>query len=182
VVLDAPPTGRICQFLGVNSELAGLAKVGPIKSQADKVMELLRSPRTAVHLVTILEEMPVQETSDGIAELRAAGLPVGGIVVNLVRPQALSPGALAQVRDDAVDPTAITSELSRARVDVDAALVRALVAEARDHAVRRQLEDEQRTLVAAEGLPTYELPRIAAGIDHGALVELAQLLRHQGMA
>jgi anion-transporting ArsA/GET3 family ATPase len=182
VVLDAPPTGRICQFLGVNSELAGLAKVGPIKSQADKVMELLRSPRTAVHLVTILEEMPVQETSDGITELRAAGLPVGGIVVNLVRPQALSPGALARVRDDAVDPTAITSDLSRARVDVDAALVRSLVAEARDHAVRRQLEDEQRTLVSAEGLPTYELPRIAAGIDHGALVELAQLLRNQGMA
>ncbi|RYC03288.1 ATPase [Nocardioides ganghwensis] len=182
VVLDAPPTGRICQFLGVNSELAGLAKVGPIKSQADKVMELLRSPRTAVHLVTILEEMPVQETSDGIAELRAAGLPVGGIVVNLVRPQALSTGALAQVRNDAVDPTAITSDLARARVDVDAALVESLVAEARDHAVRRHLEDEQRALVAAEGLPTYELPRIAGGIDHGALVELAQLLRTQGMA
>jgi anion-transporting ArsA/GET3 family ATPase len=182
VVLDAPPTGRICQFLGVNSELAGLAKVGPIKSQADKVMELLRSPRTAVHLVTILEEMPVQETSDGIAELRAAGLPVGGIVVNLVRPRALGAGALAQVREDAVDPTAITSDLARARVDVDAALVESLLAEARDHAVRRHLEDEQRTLVAAEGLPTYELPRIAAGIDHGALVELAQLLRQQGMA
>lgn len=182
VVLDAPPTGRICQFLGVNSELAGLAKVGPVKSQADKVMELLRSPRTAVHLVTILEEMPVQETSDGIAELRDAGLPVGGVVVNLVRPQALSPAALAQVRDDAVDPTAITSDLSRARVDVDAELVRSLVEEARDHAVRRRLEDEQRTLVAAEGLPTYELPRVAAGIDRGALVELAQLLRRQGMA
>ena len=45
VVLDAPPTGRICQFLGVNSELAGLAQVGPIKGQADKVMALLRSPR-----------------------------------------------------------------------------------------------------------------------------------------
>ena len=97
VVLDAPPTGRICQFLGVNSELAGLAKVGPIKTQADKVMDLLRSPRTAVHVVTILEEMPVQETVDGIAELRAAGLPVGGIVVNLVRPRDLSPSALAQV-------------------------------------------------------------------------------------
>ena len=182
VVLDAPPTGRICQFLGVNSELAGLAKVGPIKSQADKVMALLRSPRTAVHLVTILEEMPVQETSDGVAELRAAGIPVGGVVVNLVRPQALSPASLALVRDDAVDPTAITSDLARARVDVDAALVRSLVAEARDHAVRRQLEDEQRALVAAEGPPTYELPRLAAGIDRGALLELAQLLRSQGMA
>ncbi|MFC7360315.1 ArsA-related P-loop ATPase [Nocardioides astragali] len=182
VVLDAPPTGRICQFLGVNSELAGLAKVGPIKSQADKVMELLRSPRTAVHLVTILEEMPVQETADGIAELHRAGLPVGGVVVNLVRPRALGASALDQVRDDEVDPTAITSELSRAKVDVDAELVRSLLDEARDHAVRRQLEDEQRTLVEAEDLPTYELPRLAGGIDHGALIELAQLLRTQGMA
>ena len=182
VVLDAPPTGRICQFLGVNSELAGLAKVGPSKTQADKVMELLRSPRTAVHLVTILEEMPVQETSDGIAELRAAGLPVGGVVVNLVRPNALSPSALASVRDDTVDPTGITSELTRARVDVDAGLVESLVAEARDHAVRRQLEDEQRELVAAEGVRTYELPRLPGGIDPGALVELAGLLRHQGLA
>ena len=72
VVLDAPPTGRITQFLNVNSELAGLAKVGPIKNQADTVMTLFRSPRTAVHLVTVLEEMPVQETADGIAELREA--------------------------------------------------------------------------------------------------------------
>jgi anion-transporting ArsA/GET3 family ATPase len=182
VVLDAPPTGRICQFLGVNSELAGLAKVGPVKGQADKVMDLLRSPRTAVHLVTILEEMPVQETADGIAQLREAGLPVGGVVVNLVRPRALGAGALARVRDDTVDSTAIAADLARAMVDVDADLVRSLVDEARDHAVRRRLEDEQRELVVAQDLPTYELPRLAGGIDHGALIELAQLLRTQGMA
>ncbi len=182
VVLDAPPTGRIGQFLGVNSELAGLAKVGPVKAQADRVMELLRSPRTAVHLVTILEEMPVQETSDGIAELRAAGLPVGGVVVNLVRPRALSPSALARVRDDTVDATAIVSELSRAKVDIDSDLVESLIDEARDHAVRRQLEEDQRVLVEAEAVPTYELPRLAGGIDLGALLDLAQLLRRQGMA
>src|SRR5918993_594315 len=80
IVLDAPPTGRIAQFLNVNNELAGLAKVGPIRSQADNVMSLLRSSRTAIHLVTVLEEMPVQETGDGIAELRAPGLPVGGVI------------------------------------------------------------------------------------------------------
>lgn len=182
VVLDAPPTGRIGQFLGVNSELAGLAKVGPVKSQADNIMDLLRSPRTAVHLVTLLEEMPVQETSDAVAELRDAGLPVGGIVVNLVRPQALGSGALARVREGTVDPTAITSDLTRAKVDVDADLVASLLDEARAHAVRRSLEDEQRALVAAEDVPTYELPRLASGIDRGALVELAQLLRRQGMA
>ena len=73
IVLDAPPTGRIAQFLNVNNELAGLAKVGPIKSQADTVTTLLRSPRTAIHLVTVLEEMPVQETADG--DRRAARRP-----------------------------------------------------------------------------------------------------------
>src|SRR6201991_523681 len=86
VVLDAPPTGRIAQFLNVNSELAGLAKMGPVRAQADTVMTLLRSDRTAVHLVTVLEDMPVQETADGIDELREAKLPVGGVVVNVTRP------------------------------------------------------------------------------------------------
>lgn len=83
VVLDAPPTGRIAQFLNVNGELAGLAKVGPIRNQADNVMTLLQSGLTAVHLVTVLEDMPVQETADGIVELRAASLPVGAVISTL---------------------------------------------------------------------------------------------------
>src|SRR4249919_103315 len=33
VVLDAPPTGRVVRFLNVNHEVAGVAKVGPIRSQ-----------------------------------------------------------------------------------------------------------------------------------------------------
>ena len=53
-------------------EVGGLAKVGPIKNQSEGVMAVLRSPQTAVHLVTLLEEMPVQETLDGVAELAVA--------------------------------------------------------------------------------------------------------------
>lgn len=107
VILDAPPTGRIAQFLNVNDELAGLAKVGPVKGQADTVMRLLRSPRTAVHMVTLLEEMPVQESLDGIAELEAAGLRVGGVIVNLVRPQDLDDAAREQLLAGEVDQAAI---------------------------------------------------------------------------
>ena len=70
VVMDAPPTGRITRFLNVNDEVAGLARIGPIHNQAQAVMRVLKSPETAVHLVTLLEEMPVQETVDGVAELR----------------------------------------------------------------------------------------------------------------
>jgi anion-transporting ArsA/GET3 family ATPase len=67
VVMDAPPTGRIGRFLNVSTEVSGLAKVGPIKTHADTVGRVIRSPQTAVHFVTTLEEMPVQETLDGIA-------------------------------------------------------------------------------------------------------------------
>lgn len=182
VVLDAPPTGRISQFLNVNSELAGLARMGPIKGQADKVMTLLRSPRTTVHLVTILEEMPVQETIDGIAALAEVGLPVGGVVVNLVHPHGLRADQLAGARTGSTDRAAITDELAAAGIEPAPGLVDGLLEEARDHAVRRALEDTQRDLVAALDRPTYELPRLASGVDLGALYELAALLKDQGMA
>lgn len=182
IVLDAPPTGRIAQFLNVNSELAGLAKVGPIKAQADTVTTLLQSPRSAVHLVTVLEEMPVQETVDGVAELRAAGLPVGGIVVNLVRPQDLGAGAREQLLAGEVDTTALSASLRKAGIDAEPAMVSALVAEGRDHAERRQLEDEQREIIAGASLPTYELPKLPGGADIAGIYELAGALAEQGMA
>ena len=81
VILDAPPTGRIGRFLNVNTEVAGVAKVGPIRAQADSIMQLLKSDVTRVHLVTSLEEMPVQETLDAIDELGAIGLTIGTVIV-----------------------------------------------------------------------------------------------------
>lgn len=182
VVLDAPPTGRITQFLNVSDELAGLAKVGPIKNQADTMMTLFRSPRTAVHLVTVLEEMPVQETADGIEELRAAGLPVGGVIVNLVRPRDLPDDALALAAAGKLDKEAVRAQLDAVGVSTTKTLVDGLAAEARDHAERRALEESQRALVDQLGVPTYELERLAGGIDLGGLYDLAATLRDQGLA
>lgn len=182
IVLDAPPTGRITQFLNVNNELAGLAKVGPIKAQADTVTTLLRSPRTAVHLVTVLEEMPVQETADGVVELRAAGMPVGGVIVNLVRPQDLDVEARTALLADEVDTKALAKALGAAGIKAPTRIVPTLIAEGRDHAERRQLEDSQRSIVEAIDVPTYELPLLAGGADLGGLYELASALTEQGLA
>ena len=182
VVLDAPPTGRITQFLNVSNELAGLAKVGPIKSQSDTMMTLFRSPRTAVHLVTVLEEMPVQETADGIAELHHVKLPVGGVVVNMTRTSDLSEADLVAARSGTLDGAAIGADLAAIGLPHDEALVSGLLTEAQEYAERRALEDSQREVVAGLGVPTYELPRFAGGVDLGALYELAELLRKQGMA
>ena len=182
VVLDAPPTGRITQFLNTNNAMAGLAKVGPIKSQAEMVMALFRSPRTAVHLVTVLEEMPVQETVDGIAELRAADLPVGTIIVNQVRPQDLGPDELKAARDGRLDRETTAKDLASAGVEVTDELLDGLLTEAHDHAVRRGLEDSQREVVEQLDVEAYELPRLPGGVDLGGLYELAADLKEQGVA
>jgi anion-transporting ArsA/GET3 family ATPase len=182
VVLDAPPTGRIAQFLGVNDELAGLARMGPIKSQADSVTRLFRSSQTACHLVTVLEEMPVQETADGIAELRRHGIPVGGVVVNQVRPRDLDQDDLTAIRANKVAKKRVAGDLTRAGLPGSGTLVTGLLNEARDHAERRALEDSQRAVVQTLEVPSYELPLLVGGIDLGGLYELAGYLRDQGMA
>jgi anion-transporting ArsA/GET3 family ATPase len=181
IVLDAPPTGRITQFLNTNHELAGLAKVGPIKSQADAVTMLFRSPRTAVHLVTLLEEMPVQETADGITHLREAELPVGAVIVNMVRPQDLDADDLEAAMAGKISRKQTATDLAKAGVDVTDQLVDGLLSEAHDHAERRALEDSQRAVVEGLGVTSYELGRLPSGVDLGGLYELAAELVTQGM-
>ena len=61
-------------------------------------------------------------------------------------------------------------------------LVAGLLAEAHDHAVRRELEDAQRTVVAGLGVPVQELPRLSGGVDLGGLYELAADLKQGGLA
>jgi anion-transporting ArsA/GET3 family ATPase len=182
VVLDAPPTGRIAQFLNVNGEFGDLARVGTVRGQTERVMGLLKSRRTAVHLVTVLEDMPVQETADGITELQASGIPVGGVVVNLTRPKELDDEARDAAIAGLLPRAEIEADLAKVGIDVTPELLEGLLEEARAHAERRDLEDEQRERITTLGVPTYELTRLADGIDLGGLYELAAQLRDQGMA
>ncbi|WP_433857479.1 ArsA-related P-loop ATPase [Streptomyces kronopolitis] len=184
VVMDAPPTGRITRFLNVNDEVAGLAKIGPIHNQAQAVMRVLKSPETAVHLVTLLEEMPVQETADGVAELRAAGIPVGGIVINMTRPALLDNGDLDIAARGA--RAGVAKALSQAglggarRGGLADRLIDPLLEQAREHAERVELERAEYAELTAIGLPTYELELLPEGVDLAGLYRLARDLRKQG--
>jgi anion-transporting ArsA/GET3 family ATPase len=178
VVMDAPPTGRITRFLNVNDEVAGLARIGPIHNQAQAVMRVLKSPETAVHLVTLLEEMPVQETLDGVAELRAANLPVGQVMVNMVRPELLDEAALTLAGDKSVRP-AVAETLAAAGLGSAKRLAGPLLAQAGEYAERYALERAQRDLLAEAGLERRELPLLTEGLDLAGLYRLARELRRQ---
>ena len=179
VVLDAPPTGRITRFLNVNNEVAGIAKVGPIRKQADSIMRLLRSRQTAVHLVTLLEEMPTQETIDGVNELTAAGLPVGSILVNQVRKPALRGATLQAAGKNKLDAHEIEAGLKAAGLHSHDGLVEALLKEASDHAERIKLEKAERRRLRSLGSPTIDLAWQPEGIDLAGLYELADEINAQ---
>ena len=178
VVVDAPPTGRIGRFLNITQQVGGIAKVGPLKAQSDGVMAVLRSKVTAVHLVTLLEEMPVQETLDAVQELRGLELPVGGVVVNMVRPPELAPADLLAAERGELD--LVTLEQGLKQVGLDPELAPDLAREASEHAARVALEERGRDSLHGTDRPTYELPLLTE-VDLGSLYELAGLLREQGL-
>jgi len=168
VVLDAPPTGRIGRFLNVTAETARLAKLGPIKTQSEGVAAILRSPMTSVHVVTLLEEMPVQETVDAVAELSALGIPIGNIVVNAARPALLAGTKVTRAE--------LRRGLAAARLPDDRALVAGLHSEAAAYLTRQELEESLRAELAELGRPLVELPLLSAGVDRTGLGTLAGVL------
>jgi anion-transporting ArsA/GET3 family ATPase len=175
VVLDAPPTGRIGRFLNVTAETARLTRVGPIKNQSEGVATVLRSPVTAVHVVTLLEEMPVQETGDAVAELQRLKLPVGNVIINSTQPPLLTHGRLTR--------EAVRRGLAATGLNADREVVAALVEEARGHQARQAVEAELRRDLVALGRPLVELPLLADGVGLPGLYELAGvLLRASGAA
>ena len=187
VVLDAPPTGRIVRFLNVNHEVAGVAKVGPIKSQAESVNRMVRHDTTRIHLVTLLEEMPVQETIDAIHELREADLNVGAIIVNQVRDPLLTEEELAAIsagtaadREEVIE--AVQQDLRTAGVKATKVMVRGLFAQAHALSERVALQEQENAVLVAQGLPLAYLPALPGGVeDGGGLRILADALLEEGI-
>ena len=182
VVMDAPPTGRIGRFLNVSVEVSGLAKVGPVRAHADSVARVIRSPLTAVHFVTTLEEMPIQETLDGLAEMRGLGIQVGGIFINKVHPDGLAEAHLKAAAEGRTDEAEIALGLKAAGLADAQTLAAGLAIELAEHARNVALQERERRELAAAGQPRYELPAITDGIDLGGLYKLAEVLRDQGAA
>jgi anion-transporting ArsA/GET3 family ATPase len=165
VVLDAPPTGRVVPFLRAPETVAELARVGPIRHQADRVRDLLDDPgRTAVVLTCLPEELPVAETLEGVAALREAGLPVAAVIANRITRDRLG-GRAGRLAALARDPAPLAVAAAAAGAAIDPEGLGTLVGEARDR--QRQVARERRLLkelrAGLDGLAMVELPFLAGG-------------------
>ncbi|CAM4112108.1 Arsenical pump-driving ATPase [Mycobacterium basiliense] len=181
IVVDSPPTGRIARFLDVTKAVSDLAKGGPVHSQSEGVVKLLHSDQTAIHLVTLLEALPVQETLEAIEELAEMDLPIGSVIVNRNIPAYLNPADLAKAAEGDVDADSVRSGLAMAGIELADADFAGLLTETIQHATRITARAETAQQLDALQVPRLELPTISDGVDLGSLYELSESLAQQGV-
>ncbi|MCW4352699.1 ATPase [Hoyosella sp. YIM 151337] len=181
VVVDAPPTGRIGTFLDVTKAMADLAKSGPIRSQSEGVVRLLHSDETMVHVVTLLESLPVQETIDAIEELTAKDLRIGSIIVNRNNSMHLPDDLQDAAARGELDRDAAAAGLKRAGLRFSDADLDGLLTQATEHAIRTRAQRESARQLEEIDIPQLSLPTLTEGVDLGGLYELAEALADQGV-
>ena len=116
--------------------MSDLAKGGPVYSQAEGVVKFLHSDQTAIHLVTLLEALPMQETMEAIDELQELGLPIGSVIVNRNIPHYLQPDDLAKAAEGDVDADAVRAGLAAAGIKLNDTDFAGLLTETIQHATR----------------------------------------------
>jgi anion-transporting ArsA/GET3 family ATPase len=109
IVVDAPATGHAITFLTSAAGLVSAARGGPLRTQAQDVVELLSDPsRCRVMLVTLPEDMPVSEAIESAYTLEdKAGVQLGPVIVNACDP---APVGLETPAADAAAAAGVTLE------------------------------------------------------------------------
>lgn len=105
VIIDAPATGHAITFLSVARTVADITPPGPMKEAAERMAQLVESKDGALHVVTLPEEMPVNEGLELLHAGRQKLRMTPGVgFVNRRLPPLLEPGEAGVV--EALDPSA----------------------------------------------------------------------------
>jgi len=121
IVLDAPAAGHAVTFLTSARGLLDAVRVGPVRTQAEEVLDLLTDPaRCQVLQVTLPEETPVNEAVETAARLRErVGVHLGAVVVNGLYPPLAGIDStaelLADVPADEAEPLRAAAAFRRSR-------------------------------------------------------------------
>ncbi len=167
IIVDAPATGHGVTFFKLPRVIRDAVGSGNMHQEADDMWSLLTDPeRTAVHLVSLPEELPVRETTELHRTLgQELGMPLGYLFVNKVPPPLFDPGLAADfalLAERPADPDlGVLWESARIRLG-------------RERAAAGQVD-----ALRALGLPLVELPTLYTprfGPDQVA--QLAERLEH----
>jgi anion-transporting ArsA/GET3 family ATPase len=155
VIVDAPATGHGIGLLRTPKTFGDIARVGPIKRQADTIYSFITDRRlTGVCAVAWPEEMPVNETLDLQSRLDSElGMPLDRVFMNGIYPHLFTDGEARAVAESY--ERTVAREPANAMEVVRRAALRAAVSEhTRDRCHREQLG----RLRKGSGQDVVELP------------------------
>jgi anion-transporting ArsA/GET3 family ATPase len=162
VIVDAPATGHSLALLSTAKTLMEMLPIGPIGRTAEEVNRVLADPRrTAAVIVTIPEEMAVNETIEISSGLRRGGaVAVGPVIANAVWSDRFSVEEARWLMSSGLDGSD------------------ALVAAGRYHVEKRRRAEEQLARLSAElRVAPVELPfSVTAALDRPHLRRLVAAL------
>lgn len=166
VVVDAPPTGRLPRFLDAPRAICELVRAGPIRRQAQGVLDMVLDPsRAQVILVTTPEDMAVTETLEAVEVFEKMGVGLGPIVVN---------GVYEKIPGLGRDGARLREAAAEAGMSAEGAATLTEVAVA--HAARARSQVGAMKPLSAAGLPVVELPYLMT--DHLSRAEAEELGDH----
>ncbi|HSA60078.1 MAG TPA: ArsA-related P-loop ATPase [bacterium] len=139
VIVDAPATGHGLALMEIPSIVSQATRMGPLKSDADKIDRLLRdASQTQVVLATLPEEMPVTEAIEMNASLdRRLGLPLGPFFLNQVEERVFTDAERKKIDRGSDTPALRILRLLAARSDLSAEYAARLEREVRPRPVVR---------------------------------------------
>jgi anion-transporting ArsA/GET3 family ATPase len=165
VIIDAPATGHGVSLLRLPQVILEVIEQGPMADEARRMRALLEDEqRTAMVIVTLLEEMPIRETVELYeTATKTLQMPVGPVIANRVWPSDLSPDEAA--RWLACDPPDDLEPEFTSQLEALASSVR------RGTWQRAHLEKLQRS-ISSDPLLLPELPR--GTFNRASILVLAQ--------
>jgi anion-transporting ArsA/GET3 family ATPase len=173
VIVDAPATGHGIGILRTPKTFGDIARVGPVKRQADAIFELITDPAlTSVCAVAWPEEMPVNETLDLRRNLQdELGIDLDEIFMNGLYPELFGDDEAAVLRD-------LEREREQAANGDGSPLARAALRAALSEHRRATAQQEQLERLRSEsGEEVLELPFLfRPQVDMEAVDELADVI------
>ena len=170
VILDGPATGHILTLLSIPQAIIEAVPEGPLTRDAHLARSLMTDPaRTQVVLVTLAEEMPVNESVELAGKIRSrVGMHLGPLIVNQLYPPRFVAGPSAQA-------------LAQLPERMDEGLIGPLLTRARIAQRRRALNDRYlEKLRGALDLPQVQLPYLfAPDFNRAAVEDLSRRLEGQ---
>ncbi len=163
IIVDAPATGHGVSLLRLPQTILAAVPVGPMADDARQMQALLEDPnRTALHVVTLAQELPATEALELCEEARVKlGMPTGNLFINMVLPTLVDERQLRALQR-AEPPTPLL-------VDT----VAAIAAHARWHEAQQL---QVRRLRRASVLPVVELPHLFCAMGRAQIETLADAI------